>query len=175
MTTLFFGCLRCGEVCLDNDNSFDSTKHLCNEDVTLDKQNKMFKLYLKTSKTDKFSNGVTVYIGCSKVKTCAFCLMKKYLKARLNKNPKSPLFQLNGRPLKKSYLISVMKLGLAFLGYTPTGYTGHSFRAGSASSASIKEFKEWELKLLGRWESSVYNIYLRKPSVVASFAKKLVH
>ena len=60
------------------------------------------------------------------------------------------------------------------LGYNPELFGGHSFRTGSASTAALHHFSEHEIKLLGRWESNTYAIYLRKPEVVAALAKKLI-
>ena len=74
----------------------------------------------------------------------------------------------------KEHFVSATKLGIAMLGLNPSEYTGHSYRAGSATTASMVGFSSWELKMLGRWESGVYSIYLRKPELVASFAKRLI-
>ena len=60
------------------------------------------------------------------------------------------------------------------LGYDPSLYSGHSYRAGAATTAGNLGFEEWEIKMLGRWNSSAYHIYLRNPKVVATFSKRLI-
>ena len=78
-----------------------------------------------------------------------------------------------GDPLKKNYFVSVTRLALSASGFNPSDYSGHSFRAGAATTAGDNNFEEWELKMLGRWASSAYSIYLRNPKVVTKFAQRL--
>jgi hypothetical protein len=58
-------------------------------------------------------------------------------------------------------------------GYNPALYSGHSFRAGSATTGAALGFTAWELKLLGRWNSDAYQIYLRDATLVSTFAQRL--
>lgn len=58
-------------------------------------------------------------------------------------------------------------------GLDPALYSGHSFRAGSATTASELSFNDWEMKKLGRWKSQAYNIYLRQQKVTKTFAQRL--
>jgi hypothetical protein len=174
MTTAFFGCLRAGELCLPDSVSFNPSVHLCFSDVTLCFTQRLFKLRLKASKTDKFSNGSIVHIGCSGKPICSYCAMSTYIASRHNADPNSPLFlDKQGNILTKSRFISSTKLLLALLGFDPSLYSGHSFRAGAATTAADKGFDDWQLKMLGRWASNAYTIYLRNPKVVASFASIL--
>ena len=88
--------------------------------------------------------------------------------------PGSPLFVVShGVALFKSYLISNVKILVAMLGLDPSKFAGHSFRAGAASSAALSGLKEWELQSFGRWKSNVFNIYIRKPELVADFAQRI--
>ena len=48
-------------------------------------------------------------------------------------------------------------------GLDPTKYAGHSFRIGAATSAASKGINDSTIKLLGRWESEAYQIYIRTP------------
>ena len=63
-------------------------------------------------------------------------------------------------------------LGLA--GFNPANFSGNSFRAGAATTAGDLGFEDYELKMLGRWSSSAYTVYLRNPKIVSTFAKRLV-
>lgn len=65
MTLAFFGCMRAGELCVNDNDIFNTTVHLCREDVTINEKEKSFSLFLKASKTDRLRNGVTIHVGCS--------------------------------------------------------------------------------------------------------------
>jgi hypothetical protein len=45
---------------------------------------------------------------------------------------------------------------------------------GAATTAGDSHFRDWEVKMLGRWSSTAYNVYLRNPKVTATFASRLV-
>ena len=139
-------------------------------------QSKLFSvaITLKQSKTDTLNKGVIIKIGCSGHQICAFCLMRQYVAQHPNPQPDSPLLMdRNLVVLRKSYFVATTKLILAAAGYDPKCYSGHSFRAGSATSGASAGFSAWELKMLGRWSSDAYQIYLRNPSLVTSFAQRL--
>ena len=59
-------------------------------------------------------------------------------------------------------------------GFNPSKFSGHSYRSGAATTAGDQGFTEWELKMMGRWKSTAYNVYLRNPKIVSTFAKRLV-
>jgi len=179
MTLAFFGCLRLSEFCIPDRTTFSSKLHVCVSDITLDSKSKTLSLFLRRSKTDVDNKGVLIYIGCSKEPSCcAYCAMCAYLKFRNTLQPfddDSPLFIVpGGNVLAKTYMISTTRLLLCMSGYNPALYSGHSFRAGAATTAGDSGFRDWELKMLGRWTSSAYNIYLRNPKVTVSFASRLV-
>jgi hypothetical protein len=179
MTLAFFGCFRMGELCLSDNVTFDPATHLCLGDVTVNRTDKSLTIFLKRSKTDLNNAGVSVFVGCSKDKfCCAFCSMLTYIAFRkslkMSDDDDSPLFVVpGGRPLTKSYIISVVRLILSLSGHDPAKYSGHSFRAGAATSAGDRNFREWELKMLGRWSSNAYSVYLRNPKLTTTFASRL--
>ena len=174
-SVLFFGCLRAGEICLSDTEYFSKKSHVCLSDVSFNEQDKYMTLFLKKSKTDRHSNGVTIYIGCSRDYVCGFCRMKEYVTTLDSQRPdRLPLFMHHGSTvLTKSYLVNATKLLIGQTGRHSADFTGHSYRAGSATTAGSEAFSDYEVKLLGRWESSAYHVYLRKPSMVASFAARL--
>jgi hypothetical protein len=180
MTLAFFGCFRMGELCAPTGAPFQPVSHLCVGDITIDNSTQTLTVFLKQSKTDLANAGVSVYVGCSGDKhCCAFCAMVVYMHFRLSLNvanvDDSPLFVVpGGKPLTKAYMVSVTRLLLSLTGNDPALYSGHSFRAGAATTAGDKQFKEWELKLLGRWSSTAYSLYLRNPRLTSTFASRLV-
>jgi hypothetical protein len=155
MTLAFFGCFRLDELCVPDNVKFDCVSHLCMGDISIDKTSKSLSVFLKKSKTDVNNLGVTVYVGCSRdEQCCAFCSMVVYMNFRLalrtNVDDDAPLFLVpGGRHLTKSYMVSVTRLVLGLSGHNPALYSGHSYRAGAATTAGDKRFKEWELKMLG--------------------------
>ena len=174
MSLVFFACLRAWELCVPDNCTFDVAKHLCIRDVAFLDDDKMCSVLLKQSKTDKFSNGVMVYVGCSTQSVCAYCMLKKCLVTHLDHSPDAPLFADNHVPvLKKTYFVNATRLALCAIGLNPSLYSGHSFRAGSATSGAENGFNHGELKMLRRWSSECFNIYLRNPKLVANFAQRL--
>ena len=52
---------------------------------------------------------------------------------------------------------------LAEAGLDVSGYSGHSFRIGAATSAAQAGLGDALIKTLGRWESAAYQRYIRTP------------
>ena len=174
MCLSFFGCFRAGELCLTDNDKFSPKTHLTFKDCVIDTSLRSVAITLKHSKTDSFSEGVIVKIGCSGTPICAFCLTSQYLATHPSPLANSPLLlDSNLTVLRKSYFVATTKLILAASGYDPSHYSGHSFRAGSATSGASAGFSAWELKMLGRWSSNAYQIYLRNSDLVTSFAHRL--
>ena len=174
MSVAFFGCFRAGELCMPDGVRYSGRVHLSYEDIQLDYVSSVMTLSLKQSKTDTLNAGVSVRVGCSGNAICAFCIMSQYMSQHPLPVRGEPLFlDSNRQVLRKSYFISSTKLTLALAGYDPSNYSGHSYRAGSATAGAAVGFTAWELKKLGRWSSEAYNLYLRDPAVVTSFSKRL--
>jgi hypothetical protein len=174
MSLAFFGCFRAGELCLPDKTHFDPNLHLTCGDVVFHEAERYVTVVLKRSKTDVANAGVGIHVGCSGDTICAYCLLVAYRGTRSEFSPSSPLFvDCFGTILSNSYFQMSTKLLLAAAGYDSSKYSGHSFRAGSATSAANVGFSDWELKMLGRWRSDAYNVYLRNPKIVNTFAKRL--
>ena len=58
-------------------------------------------------------------------------------------------------------------------GREPSLYSGHSLRAGAATIGAELRFENWEIKLLGRWTSDAYMLYIRNPKLLSTFANRL--
>jgi hypothetical protein len=174
MSLAFYGCFRAGELCVPDGALFDPKLHVCLKDVSFSHKDKVLFLLLKRSKTDAKNEGVTIRVGCSTKPVCAYCLMKDYVQSRKPSTSGEPLFiDSFGTVLKKGYFVSTTRLLLACLGYDPTLFSGHSYRAGCATTGADKGMNQWEIKMLGRWSSECYSIYLRNPAITATFAEKL--
>ena len=77
----FFGFLRCGEVVVPSDLSFDATSHLAAGDVRVDDTSNPQYLqgHIKESKTDPFCQGVFVYLGRTYVDVCPVAAVLVYM------------------------------------------------------------------------------------------------
>ncbi len=98
----FFGFLRVGEFTIPDDSSFDPLVHLCWGDLAVDNpiDPAILSVTLKTSKTDPFRRGITLYIGRVASDLCPVSAVLAYLVAR-GKTP-GPLFMFKiGRPLTR--------------------------------------------------------------------------
>ena len=174
MSMSFFGCFRAGELCLPDNVPFSPLTHLTCDSVKLDAKLATVIIKLKSSKTDVLNAGVLVRVGCSGTPLSAFRLMSTYLEAHPCPQANNPLFvDPNNTVLSKAHFVATTKLILAMSGHDPSKYSGHSFRAGSATTGAIAGLSAWELKMLGRWNSDAYQIYLRDPTLVAKLAKRL--
>ena len=160
----FFGFLRSGELTVPEGTSYNQDTHMSLEDVAVDnkKDPQMLRVRLKTSKTDPFRRGIDVYIGRTENKLCPVTAVLAYLKSR--GAGKGPLFQLqNGRPLTRARFVIEVKKALDRAGIKSTHFSGHSFRSGAATTAAARGIGDATIKMLGRWNSSAYQVYIKTP------------
>lgn len=182
ITLAYFGCLRAGELTIGDRECFDCSRHLTINDVRFDvtsEGNSFMAVLLKKSKTDYLNRGVHIYVGCTGQSVCAVCAMQQYLACRRQEGsilPQSPLFQFpDGTVLTKSIFVDQTKFLLSCLGIPPRQFSGHSYRIGCATSAAASGFRDYEIKLLGRWSSEAYQRYVRTPvDTFVSFSRRLV-
>jgi len=185
MTLGHFGLLRAGEFTINSQLEFSKTKHLCVSDVSFHSLSQSGSecvpymcVHIKSCKTDKKGQGFNLYIGCSKHVVCGYCAMSKFLGMRQQLGDShlssQPLFKFSsGAVLTRNMLIRQTKLYLTLSGVDSTGYTGHSFRVGGATSAASAGMSDWEIKLLGRWSSDTYQRYIKAPvPLLVRFAQR---
>ena len=176
----FYGCLRCAEFTVVDTFSFNRNKHLCRSDIDFMVLNdiNVMRVHIKNSKTDHNNVGFSVYVSCTCPHACAYCSMRAYLsRAQPTSTPFAvPLF-LNdsGQILTKCAFVSRLQALLGQLGLDTQRYSGHSLRAGCATSAAAAGLGDWEIKMMGRWTSQSYLKYIRlHPLHVVSLMQKLV-
>eukprot|EP00731_Ephydatia_muelleri_P018367 Em0011g407a len=134
----FFGFLRSGEVVVPSESVFDPQSHLCFEDVATDSRHapSFIQVTLKTSKTDPFRKGVTLTIGSTGADVCPVAAVLNYM-AKRGSAP-GPLFKYsNGRYLTRDRFVSDVRAALTKAGMKARLYSGHSFRIGAATTASL--------------------------------------
>ena len=172
----FFGFLRCGEFLPQNVSQFDPERHLTAADVAVDNHLNPTRLAvrIKLSKTDQFSHGTTIYIGKTSHSIFPVSAILQYLVIR--PTSEGPLFVLcNSRPVTKQSFIESVRTVLTKAGVDPSGYKGHSFRIGAATTAAACGLSDGLIKTLGRWSSAAYQTYIKvPPQELASVAPMLV-
>ena len=119
-------------------------------------------VHLRHSKTDPFSAGVRLVIGRTGDILCPVTAVLCYL-ARRPPGP-GPLFLFaDGTPLSRALLVHHVHEALGQAGYVTTGFSGHSFRIGAATTAARAGLSDSLIQTLGRWKSSAFLTYIRTP------------
>lgn len=164
--TAWSGFFRCGEVTVPDNGKFDPSIHLTRGSVEFlpsFENATHVRITLPASKTDPFRKGITILIAKVAAETCAVTALQHLF--RVNPQPSTaPLFSNGaGAPLTRKDFIATLKSRLASIGLDASGYSGHSFRRGAATSAAIAGYSDYEIQLLGRWRSDAYRLYLDVP------------
>ena len=160
----FFGFLRAGEFTVRSTREFDPTAALMLEDVAVDRHDNptMVRIRLKSSKTDPFRHGVDVFLGRTHRDLCPVSALLAYVAVR--PVVVGPLFAFkDGSFLTRDRLVEAVRSALQMAGVDASRFTGHSFRIGAATFAAHIGIQDSTIKMLGRWESSAYQQYIRTP------------
>ena len=169
----FFGFLRAGEFTVNS--TFHPSTHMTVSDLQADSlvNPTCFKVHLKYSKTDPFRTGCDIYVGRGVGSVCPIMALGNYLSLR--GSAPGPLFTFSaGRPLTRQQLSSSVQSILHAAGFSGS-YSGHSFRIGAATTAAARGVPDHLIKMLGRWSSDAYQIYIRTPvSAIFRVSNQLV-
>ena len=176
-STCFFGFLRSGEVTIPSDHGYDEGAHLSFADVAVDclQDPKIVKIKIKASKTDPFRLGVDIFIGRTNDSICPVVALMSYMAKR--GNGPGPLFKFeDGKPLTRARFVAKVKEALTSAGVDSSHYSGHSFRSGAATTASKQWINDATIKMLGRWKSNAYLLYIKTPrEQLAAISRLLTH
>ena len=162
--TCFHGFLRSGEATVPTQAAYDPAIHLSIADVSVDaaSEPRTVIVHIKASKTDQFRQGVNVFLGRTDNELCPVAAMLAYIAVRGVEA--GPLFRYEDKtPLTREALVREVRSALQQGGIDPTPYSGHSFRSGAASTAAAAGVQDSLIKILGRWQSSAYQLYVRLP------------
>lgn len=175
-TLCFFGFMRAGELTVPSDSTFDESSHLAFQDIAVDSYSnpQMLKVRLKASKTDPFRVGVDVFVGRTGSLLCPVAAVLAYMKVR--GAGVGPFFTFaNGKPLTRTRFVLEVRAALREANVDCSRYSGHSFRIGAATTAARKGISDTTIKMLGRWKSSAYQLYIRTPQdTLARVSRRLV-
>ena len=85
--------------------------------------------------------------------------MTRYLDTNTHNN--KPLFIFcNGSYLTHSSLTSILRVLLGRSSIDISRYSSHSFRIGAATTAAAANVPDWLIKVMGRWASNAYQVYI---------------
>ena len=172
----FFGFLRCGEFTVPNQSEFDGNIHLSVTDIAVDSKTSpsVIQVSIKQSKTDPFRKGVQLFLGRTDHHICPVKGILPYLALRGTKP--GPLFiTQDNKFLTRQLFSAALSKVLKATGLDSCKYNTHSFRIGAATSGKQAGISDVHIKMLGRWQSSTYQQYIRTPQQqLASLSAQLV-
>ena len=122
------------------------------------------QVFLASSKTDYFHQGCPIIIGCTRTPICRACKAWHLLQhhQHMGSSPEAPFFKINDRALDRVTLVNHIKHLATSLGLDSSRYSGHSLRIGGATSAAQAGLSQWQIKLLGHWNSQAYQTYIKQ-------------
>ena len=128
---------------------------------------------IKRSKTDPFRQEVEIYLGRSFTELCPVEAIMAYL--RIRGNTVGPFFQFHdGTPLSREQLVTRVRQALLSAGKDPASYSSHSFRIGATSTAAEMGVEDSLIKILGHWQSSAYQRYVKIPKEHLAVVAKIL-
>ena len=176
-----FGLLWTGEFTVDW-KCFDPIHHLCiqsmSHNITTQLTLQYVTVHLKSSKTDPFSQGISVIIGCSGTQVCSACAAWDLMQAHWANwaSPTATFFQLYSQLLSRTIMLCHIKGLLTRLGLNPFFSCGHSLHIGAATTAAVAGLRDWEIKSLECWKSNTYQTYIRETTDVKVYSvRKMAH
>jgi hypothetical protein len=117
-------------------------------------------IFIPYSKTDKYGQGHTVLIPANP--NSLYCPVEYCKKLCEFGKPTDPLFRWPSDMLMtKSSFIKLLRAQLKKLNIEYKQYSGHSLRRGGALSAKAAGASDPLIKILRRWDSKAYKIYLK--------------
>ena len=156
----FSGFLRVSECTAPSQAAFNPRIHPTRSDIVVGDGDLIF--HIKRSKTDQLHQGENVQIVGTGGRLCPVRAMGKYLRSTAHYRSKAPLITFqNHKPLTRHSCLQHMRKLLQKAGYMLGEYNTHSFLIGAATHAAHVGMSSSHIKLLGRWRSSVYQLYTR--------------
>ncbi|XP_071083873.1 uncharacterized protein [Haliotis cracherodii] len=157
-TIAFFGFLRCGEFTCSS--SFDVEANICVEDITFDSR---CILRLEVSKTDPFRHFISLF--ATKNLVCPFRSLTQLVWIRRQSGARNtdPLFVDSSFTAITRNTLRWLSIILCRAGFSSSGYSGHSFRIGAATTAAQARLEDHLIKTLGWWSSDCFTRYIPTP------------
>ena len=141
---------------------FDEGAHLEFGDISTHSLEKpsLLRVRIKASKTDQERKGCTLVVGSTGAVACPVAAVLSFMAARGSQ--RGPLFRYQtGRPLTRTRLVAEVRAALERAGWDSSGYSGHSFQIGAATTAAQERIGDVIIQYLGRWSSGAYRGYIQ--------------
>ena len=141
------GFMRAGEFTIKSAQDYDPSSSLSPQDISVDQHSdpSMICVHLKQSKTDPFRHGVNIYMGRTNTELCPVAAILANVAIRLS-SPGPFFITKDGSLLTHTQLVAAVRQALSAAGLDTTGYSGHSFRIGAATSAARAGLEDSLLK-----------------------------
>ena len=169
----FFGFLRAGEFTTVSSSTLAS---ICVSDVAVDRHHSpsVMRIFLRKAKTNPFGKGIHIFLGRTDRTLCPVVAIMNYLSVR-PPGEGSLLVLEDGSLFTKDLFVRKVRMALAESGIDQWLYGGHSFRIGAATAAAAVGILAHTIKMLGRWSSGAYALYIHESrSSLASVSRRLV-
>ena len=134
-----------------------------------------YTILIEQSKTDPFHRGHIVNVHATGTSTCPVRTLRLYAEATTPLHDDEPVFK-GGKfsPLDRQHLTSSIRYLQKNTQYSHQQYSRHSFRSGAATTAAAAGIPEWLIKILGRWRSNAYQVYIdSSPAMLQSIPSLL--
>lgn len=176
----FCGLLRVSEYCVSSEGNYDVRELPVIGDVRFgrDDQGEYASVLVRPRKKGARCKGKSVPVFVRDGTLLQPVQSLRRMLAQRRAAPNAPLFVLGGEPLRASEMHGVVKWLMASVGQNPDEFGSHSLRIGGATAALAAGVPPESIRIMGRWDSDVYEIYcrltrqasLRLGTVVASTA-----
>ena len=158
-----FGLLRCSEFAWSAKD--DPAKLLTRSSVLFEPDMSGVKINVNASKTDFFRKGCCIRIGCrcdpSKPdRICPVHELKHFMDS-VPGLPNEPLFRLAGTILNRDMVTKMLDALCDRLGLDKKLFKSHSFRKGGATALKNAGVPDSVIKVIGRWLSNSYRLYVQ--------------
>ena len=168
----FAAFLRVGEFTYDPaDRTRDFYQwHVTRDSVSLADDH--LELSLPASKTDPFRRGITLHIAAAGDKACPVASFS-HLFSHFPSTPRSPLFDTGEAAFTRRCVTNELQRTLKEVGIVGH-YSSHSFRRGAATWARVAGLTDAEIRILGRWKSDSYRLYIdTQPHAILGMSRRL--
>ena len=157
----YFGFLRSGELTVPDATTAPA---ISAADVATDSHTcpSFVRIRLRKGKTDQLGRGVDIFLGKTGTSLCPVKAVLCFLAIR----PKSEgplLVHADGSPLLRDQFVRMVKRTLRTANIDDADYSGHSFRIGAATAVAAAGIPAHFIKMLGRWESEAYQLFIKTP------------
>ena len=170
LSLAFCGLLRVSEYAAVSAAGFDKRKQprVCDVRFGADEYGEYAAVLVNPSKKGQQSKGKSTEVVVRDGELLQpVAALKAMLRSRKVTTADEPLFMWRGRPLTRHTVTQLVRLTMEAAGQPPKSYNSHGLRIGGATAALAAGVPPESIRIMGRWDSDVYQIYCRMSRQVA--------